>query len=31
MLSSGFNHLLREGGAFVEMLFAQVAERFARM
>lgn len=28
---SGFNHLLREGGLFVEMLFAQVAERFARM
>jgi hypothetical protein len=31
ILSSGFNHLLREGGLFVEMFFAQVAERFARM
>lgn len=31
ILSSGFNHLLREGELFVEMFFAQVAERFARM
>lgn len=31
ILSSGFCHLLREGGLFVEMFVAHVAERFARM
>jgi hypothetical protein len=31
ILSSGFCHLLREGGLFVEMFVAYVAERFGRM
>ena len=31
ILSSGFCHLLREGGLFVEMFVAHVAERFGRM
>lgn len=31
ILSSGFCHLLREGGLFVEMFVAHVAERLARM
>lgn len=31
ILSSGFCHLLRKGGLFVEMIFAHVAGRFAKM
>jgi len=31
ILSPGFCRLLREGGLFVEMFFARVAERFVRM